>query len=81
MESYTEQRLCCTIWHANPKQRQGLDESVMVQRIVVTRTKHGEKISSIHSIPLSKICQEKLEIGNILHFFNDNGRSCIEKLG
>ena len=58
-----------------------LMRALWFKELLLKGRKHGEKTSSIDSIQLSKICQEKLEIGNILHFFNDNGRSCIEKLG
>ncbi len=64
-----------------PKSAKVLMRALWFKELLLHGRKHGEKTSSIHSIPLSKICQEKLEIGNILQFFNDNGGSCLEKLG
>jgi len=58
-----------------------LMRALWFKELLLNGRKHIEKTRSIHSIQLSKICQEKLEIGNILQFFNDNGGSCLEKLG
>ena len=58
-----------------------LMSALWFKELLLHGRKHGEKTNSIHSMSLPKICQEKLEIGNILHFFKDNGGSCLEKLG
>lgn len=50
-----------------------------LKELLVNGQKHLDATSELTSIDLSRICQEHLDTGKILHFFHDNDPSQVEK--
>ena len=53
--------------------------SLWLKELLLNGQQHMEATSELRSLDLSKICQEHVHAGEILHFFHDNDPSQLEK--
>ena len=53
---------------------------VWLKELLLTGHQQIEATSELKSLDLSRICQEHVDTGNILHFFHDSDPSQVEKL-
>jgi transposase-like protein len=54
--------------------------SLWLKELLLNGQQHLDATSQLKSLDVSRICQEHVDIGNILHFFHENDPSQVEKL-
>jgi hypothetical protein len=57
-----------------------LFRGLWLKELLLNGQQHLEATSELRSINLSRMCQEHLDTGKILHFFHDDDPSQVEKL-
>ena len=66
---------------SSTKSAEVLLHGLWFRELLVHGRKHVDATSEMTTIDLSTLCQEHLDTSKILHFFNDNDPSRLEKLG
>ena len=59
---------------------QVLLRGLWLKELLLNGHQHRSQTSELASINVSRICQEHLDSGKILHFFHDSEESQVEKL-
>lgn len=54
--------------------------SLWLKELLLNGQQHLDATSELHSLDLSRICQQHVDTRNIRHFFHDSNRSQVEKL-